>query len=100
YRFAHWSRLSALPLPATLGSQVRADALFVGCTFALWTPALRKYLRPWMAAPCLIVLALCLSRFHSMIPFYESIVIGLFIAITSQHPESLVSRVLELRRLR
>ena len=89
YRFTHWSSI-VFPW----GTHIRADALLVGCALALFLPALRKWLRPWMAIPLLAGLVLCMMRYHSLIPLHESIIIALLLAVTSSS-DSPLSRFLD-----
>jgi peptidoglycan/LPS O-acetylase OafA/YrhL len=99
YRFIHWQHLDQIPIQASLGTGVRADALFIGCAAALWLPVLKPYLRPWLSDPLFLGLGVCLVRYHKLIPLHESLLIALLIVTTSGYPASLLGHVMENRLL-
>jgi peptidoglycan/LPS O-acetylase OafA/YrhL len=85
-------------------SQVRADALLVGCLLALFMsdPQVRTAIGSWsmiLAFPSLASLIFCIARFHWLAPLYECISIAVLIAATTLHNKSLLALPFSLRPL-
>jgi len=83
-----------------LHTEVRADALFVGCllALALQHAAVQDFLRRWgrfLFVPCALLLALDFYRFDGLLPLHESIVLALMIGATVTNPNMILSRFLE-----
>jgi peptidoglycan/LPS O-acetylase OafA/YrhL len=91
YRFAHWSTLMSLPAEHTQVTQLRADALLMGCAVALFMPSIRPYLRDWMALPLAAAFAVCVARYHLLVPLHESLIIALLLAVTSSSQSRIFS---------
>jgi peptidoglycan/LPS O-acetylase OafA/YrhL len=80
-------------------SQVRADALLVGCLLALLlaVPRLRAASVRWSrvsAIPALLLLLFCVARFHWLAPLCECIAIAALIAASTLNPHSVFARPL------
>jgi peptidoglycan/LPS O-acetylase OafA/YrhL len=80
-------------------SQVRADALLVGCLLALLlaSPRIRSGAMRWSrfwALPAFATLLICVARFQMLAPLCESVSIAGLIAATVLHPESVFARPL------
>jgi peptidoglycan/LPS O-acetylase OafA/YrhL len=80
YRFVRWDHYSAYPL--FFRTEVRADALLVGCFLALvWQhPLLPRIANRFTVAPLLLLFAVCVFHFHDLVPLCECVVIALLIA--------------------
>lgn len=100
YRALHWQQILLLPAGGSFATQYRADALLIGCAAALWSPKLLPHARKWMAAPLLIVVAICIAKFGHMIPLLESAAIAGLLLLTSTFTNSVLTRVLEWDVLR
>jgi peptidoglycan/LPS O-acetylase OafA/YrhL len=100
FRFASWQAYDQQWI--CFRTEVRADALLIGCLLALLlhAPALRaaalRASRFW-ALPSLAVFLACFAWFHNLIPFIESLAIAGLIAASTLHPQSLFARPLGLR---
>jgi peptidoglycan/LPS O-acetylase OafA/YrhL len=102
YRLANWTHFDHLWVG--FQTQVRADALLIGCSLALLlashkhrgTVARTSNL---LAAPALVVLLFCFVRFHALPPSMESLSIAVLIAsgLTTANPSRF--RLLQLRPL-
>ena len=100
-RFAMWDQASR----HKLATEVRIDALLIGCTlaFLLEWEAVRSFISRHSALlfyGSLPVFFWCVYRFQAIPPFKESIAIATMIAVTSLTPSSWVGRVLENRHLK
>ncbi len=86
-------------------TQVRADALLVGCLLALalaYAP-IRVWAERWAVWifwPALLVFGLDTLRFSTLIPLHESLAIAVLLCATSLGPQLLFSRVLEWEYLK
>ncbi len=95
YRFLHWSAYDQFP--AFFLSQVRADALLVGCILALLL-AKQRFLSIatrwslYLAWPSFAVLLICMAYFQRLIPLFENLAIAGLIAFTTLHPKAIASR--------
>jgi peptidoglycan/LPS O-acetylase OafA/YrhL len=85
-------------------TQVRADAILIGCLLALLLADARvmSSARRWskrLFLPALVVVLFCIARFHWLPPLYESVSIAVLLAATTLHPKSVSSRLLSVRPL-
>jgi peptidoglycan/LPS O-acetylase OafA/YrhL len=85
-------------------TQVRADAILVGCLLALLLadPRIVSSAKRWskgLSIPALAVVLFCVVRFHWLPPLYESVCIAVLLAASTLHPKALPSRMLSLRPL-
>ena len=103
FRFFHWSQYDGAPI--SVHSEVRADALFVGCALAL----LLEYdsIRAWFAQHgkkifwiCVAPLVMEIYLYRDLIPLTESMLIAAMIASTSLSPTQLPATVLEWQHLK
>jgi peptidoglycan/LPS O-acetylase OafA/YrhL len=83
-------------------TQVRVDALLIGCLLALLLrdQRVRQWTRRWIhlgVAPALGIVALCFARSTSIPPLSESVAIAVLISFTMLKPQTMVARLLELR---
>ena len=89
YRWLFWAKYNQNLLNTQ--SQVRADALLVGCLLALFLAdeRLRAGIVRWSklgALPALAVFLFSIARYHWLAPLSESVSIAVLIAATSLHP--------------
>ena len=85
-------------------TEVRADALFLGCLLALLLsdPELRKRaagFTKWLALPAIAGLLIAIRGFPGMEPLYEPVCIAILIAGAYMHPSSVPARVLSCKPL-
>jgi peptidoglycan/LPS O-acetylase OafA/YrhL len=86
-------------------TQVRADALLVGCILAiLWQEgpvreAAARWSKLW-AFPSFVILVFCIARFHHLTPLYECICIAGLIAATVSHPKLMFAKPLSFAPLK
>jgi peptidoglycan/LPS O-acetylase OafA/YrhL len=99
HRFIDASYLETLRWQATLGTELRADALLTGCFAALVLERFRHFLRAWFVWPLLAALAFCIEHYEFFNPLWESAVIALLLCVTSTFNGTLVARVLDWRPL-
>lgn len=97
YRFLMWSHFDHVGVDTV--TQVRADALLVGCALALImanTTGLKviKRIPSYAVTVTLIVLICCLWRFRWLPPLTESVAIAVLIAASITKPRSILGRVL------
>jgi peptidoglycan/LPS O-acetylase OafA/YrhL len=97
YRWMFWGYYDRLQFD--LQSQVRADALLIGCLAALLLNdrEIRSAAARWskrLALPALIVLLYCIARFHWLPPLFESLAIAVLIAASTLHSTSIFARPL------
>jgi peptidoglycan/LPS O-acetylase OafA/YrhL len=102
YRWLNWSHYDNAAV--NIQSQVRADALLVGCLLAmlLANPGVRSAVARWSklwAFPAAIVVAFCIARYHFLPPLYESVCLAGLIAATLTSPQSALARPLSSRTL-
>ncbi len=106
YRFYHWNNYDCNdPLLLSHRSEVRVDALFVGCTLAFLLKDLR--VRAWILRfgsalfwLCIPVLAWHFYRFQRLLPLSEALVVATMIACTSVNFRSLAAKALEWKHLK
>lgn len=92
--WAHYDRFGA-----NIASQVRADALLVGCLLALLLadPCLRLRLTRairLLTLPALVALPICFSVFHQLPPLLESVSIAVLIGAVVLRPETRAAHAL------
>jgi len=97
YRWAFWGHYSQDLLNCQ--TQVRADALLVGCLLALCLrdSVLRMLIAKWsgiLALPALCVFIFCIWRFVYLPPLVECVSIALLLAASVLHPNWLVAKPL------
>lgn len=102
YRWVFWAHYNhAGP---NLQSQVRMDALLVGCTLALLLadPAVRSFAAKWSrfwVAPALVGFLYCVAHFEALAPLCESLSIAGLMSASVLHAGSLPAKPLSLRPL-
>jgi peptidoglycan/LPS O-acetylase OafA/YrhL len=103
FRLFHWQQYETALL--YLRTEVRADALLVGCILALLLE--RRAIKEWIECYgkfafwlCIPPLAWDVYHYQLLIPLSESILFAIMIACTSQNPNSAPSRVLEWQHLK
>ena len=103
YRFVSWSHYDA-PGPNMM-TQVRADAILVGCCLALLLSTRRgrdimMNYSHWFLTPSLVVFAYCVVRFTWLPPLSESVAIAVLVAVSALRPSGgVISKVLSLKPL-
>ncbi len=102
YRFAFWRHYEQGLLYTR--TEVRADALLLGCMFALLRndPAIREKLNRWselLAVPAAGAFLIAIATSYTLQPLWESAAVGALLIFTSLHPAALVSRLLEWKPL-
>lgn len=102
YRFAFWSHYDQQYFHCH--TQVRADALLVGCLMALCLrdPGLRPHIVKWsaiLALPAVCVFIYCIGKFILLPPLAESISIVVLLAASVLHPRSPFAKPLNWRWL-
>ncbi len=99
YRFMFWNHYLAYPL--NFRTEVRADALFVGCLLALaWPhPLIHKIANRFMAPPLLLLFTGCVYRYNNLVPLFECVVIAMLIT-SGLADKSPLAPVLNLKPLR
>jgi peptidoglycan/LPS O-acetylase OafA/YrhL len=102
YRWLSWAHYDHNVINGQ--SQVRADALLVGCLLAmlLLDPRIRSAIGRWSkfcALPAFAVLLFCIARFQWLPPLYECLSIACLIAATTLHPGSVFARLLSFSPL-
>lgn len=85
-------------------TQVRADAILIGCLLALFLADPRvvstaRRLSKILFLPALVVLFFCIYRFHWLPPLYESVSIAVMLAASTLHPKAISTRLLAARPL-
>lgn len=91
YRWLYWAYYDRNLLDNQ--SQVRADALLVGCLMGLLfaDPRILSTITrgsKFCALPAFAVLLFCIAHCHWLAPLYESIAVACLIAATALHPSS------------
>lgn len=84
----------------SLGTEVRADGLMIGCLLGLalaYEPARlwAERCSVWALGIAFPVLVLDMLKFHTLIPLHESIAIAVLIGATSLKPRIVLSQMLE-----
>jgi peptidoglycan/LPS O-acetylase OafA/YrhL len=102
YRFVFWSMYDRHPLNDQ--TQVRADAILVGCLLAILLADPRvlrvaSYFTRRVAIPALVVFAICLAHFHFLPPLIECVAAAVLLAVPVLHPEWRMTRALSFRPL-
>lgn len=102
YRWIFWGHYSHLGVD--FQTQVRADALLVGCLLALFLLDTRNRILAarWSrlcALPAFAVLLYCIARFHWLSPLSEDIAIVVLMAASILNPHAIFSRPLATRGL-
>jgi peptidoglycan/LPS O-acetylase OafA/YrhL len=97
--WAHYDRISF-----NYETQVRADALLVGCLLALLLadPCARSVIKRWSriwSLPALIVLLFCMAHYHLLTPLCESVSIAMLITASALDPDSVFARPLRGKAL-
>jgi len=92
YRMARWNHFNVRLL--SLHTEVRADALLVGCLLALLVAdaSLRARLKPvlrFLALPAAITVLVCILRFDMLPPLIECVSIAVLIGASVLHRDSL-----------
>ncbi len=106
FRFFHWSAYSDTPLRAR--TEVRCDALLVGCLVALLMQSEQsEHIREWITRygsllfwVLVPVLLWHMYRYQSLIPLTESVTMATMIVCTSLSPSSFPGRLLEWKHLK
>lgn len=99
YRWLHWT------LEPSTRSELRMDALLIGCVLALaleydWLrQAMTRYAAP-LAAGAAAVPLWEMAHYTDLLPMTESVAIAVLLGATSLRPEMALGRVLELGPLR
>lgn len=97
YRWIFWAHYDRFGM--NIGSQVRADALLVGCLLALllgdqaMRARLSRIIR-LLTVPAVIALPVCFAVFHQLPPLTESVAIAVLIGAVVLSPDTRVARVL------
>jgi peptidoglycan/LPS O-acetylase OafA/YrhL len=85
-------------------TEVRADALLVGCLLALllakpsFRAAATRWSRLW-ALPAILVVLVCIAQFHWLPPLCECVALAALIATSVLHPRSVFARALSFKAL-
>jgi peptidoglycan/LPS O-acetylase OafA/YrhL len=95
YRWRHWAHYDSLG--PNMQTQVRGDALLVGCLLALLLgeEKMRPIIGKWSrlgALPAVAMLLVCIARFHWLPPLLESIGIAALIGACVVHQDSMIAR--------
>lgn len=103
FRMDHWAYYSEYL--RSQYTQVRADALLVGCLMAIAfsNKAVRGFFTEkarWLFAVSLPVAAFSIYHNLNLIPLYESVAYAVLIGTTSLRPDMLPSQILELQHLK
>ncbi len=102
FRLMHWSFYNRQWY--AFHTEVRADALLIGCLFAplLGNPRVRSFAAKqsecW-TLPALSLLLFCIACYHWLPPLFESLTIGCLVAASAVHPRWLMARSLSWRPL-
>ena len=103
FRIMHWSYY--LGDLRYLRTEVRADALLVGCSLALLLQY--KTVRDWFSARRHAILGVGAAtltvdiyRYQSLIPLHEAVAIALLIGVTVHNPSLWLTRLLETDHLK
>jgi peptidoglycan/LPS O-acetylase OafA/YrhL len=102
YRWFFWAHYDRIILSGQ--TQVRADALLVGCVLAmlLADPRIRRNAEQWskfLAVPAIAAFLFSIAQYHWIFPLFESVAIACLIAATTLHPASNFSRWLSFAPL-
>ena len=85
-------------------TEVRADALLIGCLLAalLSDLSIREQAAPllrWLAPPAFIGLLVAVWKYHLLQPLWECVSIAILLAATSLDPPSIIRQILEWKPL-
>jgi len=99
YRFLFWSHYSHQWL--SFRTEVRCDALLVGCLLALLfhDAKLRAVITrasKYLALPALAVFAFCITQFPWLPPLYEDVAIAILLAASVAYPHGVLARLMSL----
>jgi len=99
FRFAFWAKYNQGI--ASTQSQVRADALLVGCILAILLADARNiaFATRWsvrLALPALAAVLFAIARYHWLAPLFESVSIAILIALTMLHRSAWFARPFSL----
>jgi peptidoglycan/LPS O-acetylase OafA/YrhL len=94
YRWMFWAHYNQSPMNCE--SQVRSDALLIGCLMAMLLdiPTVRAKALQWSKAwvlPALVVLVYCIGHFSLLPPLIECIAIALLLTSSILHSDSLIA---------
>lgn len=97
YRWIFWTHFDRFGM--NVGSQVRADALLVGCLLALLLGDQGKRVRLLRAIrlltiPALVTIPVCFAIFHTLPPLCESVAIAVLMGAVVLQPDSAAAKVL------
>ncbi|HEV2326735.1 MAG TPA: acyltransferase [Terracidiphilus sp.] len=97
FRWWNWQHYRNLPF--NYRTEVRADALLVGCLLALYLSDSANRdraarLSKWLALPALAGLIYAILRYRNLPPLWESVCIAILLAATMLHPGRAASRLL------
>jgi peptidoglycan/LPS O-acetylase OafA/YrhL len=99
WRFHNWESVMSETVFAPLGTQYRADALFIGCAAAFFIPFLSTVARRWLIYPLLLLLGFYVWHFTRVVPLSEAVLIAVLLYFTSFFSDSPASRILESKPL-
>lgn len=102
YRSLTWKSYVGMGAAQT---QVRADALLIGCLLALLVaePAFRAIIARWsnfLAVPAAGVLLFCMAHYQPLPPLVESVAIAVLLGASTLHPGQRMASVLSFAPLR
>jgi peptidoglycan/LPS O-acetylase OafA/YrhL len=102
YRSLTWKSYVGM---STSQTQIRADALLIGCLLALLVaePAFRARIARWsnyLAVPAAAVLLFCMAHYQHLPPLVESLAIAVLLAASALHPGQRMASVLSFAQLR
>jgi peptidoglycan/LPS O-acetylase OafA/YrhL len=102
YRWVFWSSYNKDAFNCQ--TQVRADALLIGCLMALLLrdPEFRTRIKKWsriLALPAICVVAYCIGNFIYLPPLLESASMALLLAASALHAKSVFAKPLNWRWL-
>jgi peptidoglycan/LPS O-acetylase OafA/YrhL len=102
YRLHFWGQYEALW--QCFRTEVRFDALCVGCLLALLLDRSgfrekAKAMADYLHIPALAVFIFCISRFHSLPPLFECVAVAVMIAGPVLNPERIYSKLVSFRPL-
>jgi peptidoglycan/LPS O-acetylase OafA/YrhL len=101
-RAATWNNYVGM---RTCETQIRADALLIGCLLALLVaePVFRARIARWsnyLVVPAAIVLLFCMAHYRHLTPLVESLAIAVLLAASTLHPRQPMASVLSFAPLR
>lgn len=86
HRHAHWSYYNSVPLWESFRTDLRADALLVGCLLAILMrdARFRTAIGRIPLFALLPLFAACIYRYHHMVPLHESVLMALMLGCTAE----------------